>query len=136
MRKTGYMLAGFLSFAVLLTGCSKKGEIRPMEYVVCVEIDCLYREKVLHRKYENPDKMDIILHYLYTLEPENGTVTEDPDQFGGDCCKITIKLSHGESRVYRQQGEGYLSVDSHKWQKIPKSQGKLLFHLVNHIESD
>ena len=79
--------------------------------------------------------MDVFLYYLYYLEPY-GQADTDPEQLKSDRCKITIHLSSGETRVYRQQGSRYLSVDAHRWQKIRKSQGSVLFHLVNHIESD
>lgn len=121
----------------LFSGCKKQTPTpAPMEYVTSVEVSYDYRSQHLYRRYTDSDKMDVILFYLYDLKPYGMPTTEDPDDIIGDSCKITVHLSTGNKHVYRQRGSRYLSVDSHRWQKIKESQGTVLFHLVNHIQSD
>jgi len=128
----------FLVFFVLLTtGCKPKSSdhAEPLVVVTEVEIDYQYRQNHLHRNYTDSDKMDVILYYLYDLSPY-GKPDQDPEQIQGDSCKITVTLSNGQQRIYRQIGSAYLSVDFHPWQKISETKGALLYHLVNHIKSD
>lgn len=131
------ILVILLSLCLLLSGC-KKTEPKPaasLTYVTAVEVSYRYRNNQLHRSYTQCDKMDVILYYLYHLTPE-GQPDEDPEQILDDICKITVTMSNGQQRIYRQIGSRYLSIDSHRWQKIQKSQGSVLYHLINHMQSD
>ncbi len=107
----------------------------PLALVTAVDVSYTYRQVQLHRTYTSSDKMDVILYYLYDLEPY-GRPDEDPEQIRDDCCRITVRLSDGRSRIYRQQGSRYLSVDSRPWQKISPTKAAVLHHLLRHIESD
>lgn len=126
-------------FLLCIWLCGCRNEVPAPEasvvYVTQVNIDYQYRQSHLRRSYTNTDKMDVFLYYLYDLSP-HGQPEEDPEQIQGDSCKITVTLSNGEHRIYRQIGSQYLSVDSRPWQKISETKGALLYHLVNHIESD
>ena len=124
-------------FCLLLSGCKAKEFVpeEPLVYVTQVSVDYEYRLSHLRRSYTDSDKMDVFLYYLYDLSP-HGKPEEDPEQIQGDSCKITLSLSDGTQRVYRQIGSQYLSIDWQPWQKINQGKGSVLFHLVNHIQSD
>lgn len=125
----------FLPILVLFTGCSAKESPETLQYVTAVEVSYRSQSGELHRRYTHCDKMDVILRYLYALEPW-GQAEVDPEQIQGDFCRIRVFLSNGEQRLYRQIHNRYFSVDSHRWQKIKESEGSILFHLLSHIESD
>lgn len=121
---------------LLCTGCKKTEIKKPMEYVTGIEIDCYYRDRYLHRQYRDAEKMDIITEYLYRLHPRDMLTFEDPDNMLGNSCRIILSLSTGKTRVYHQKGNEYLSVDLHRWQRIQDADGNVLYHLINHLESD
>ena len=127
----------FLLLCFLFSGCRDNTDhTEPaLVYVTEISIDYQYRQSHLRRHYTDSDKMDVILYYLYDLSP-HGQPEEDPEQIQGDSRKITLTLSNGQTRIYRQIGSQYLSVDFHPWQKISQKKAGVLFHLVNHIESD
>lgn len=128
-------LALFLPVLFLFSGCSPKSAPEELQYVTAVEIQYRFQDGELHRRYTDCGKIDVILRYLYALEPW-GQAEEDPEQIQGDLCKIRVFLSNGKQRLYRQIHNRYFSVDSHRWQKIKESEGAILFHLLSHIESD
>ena len=137
MRHYWKLLAVVLLLSALLCGCKRQAAPleEPLVFVTQIHIDYEYRQNHLLRSYTDADKMDVILYYLYGLSP-HGQPEEDPEQIQGDSCKITVTLSNGQQKIYRQIGSQYLSVDFHPWQTIPQDRGSLLYHLVNHIESD
>lgn len=122
---------------LLLSGCKAQDPVPedPLVYVTQVSVDYEYRLSHLRRSYTDSDKMDVFLYYLYGLSP-HGKPEEDPEQIQGDSCRITLTLSDGTQRVYRQMGSRYLSVDCQPWQEISQRKGSVLFHLVNHIPGD
>ena len=120
----------------MLIGCEKPEAKRPMEYVTGITVDCHYRNRYLYRQYRDSDKLNVITDYLHNLNPRYLTRTVDPDNLTGDSCRIILSLSTGKTRVYHQKGNAYLSVDLHRWQKIRENDGNVLYHLVNHLESD
>ncbi len=131
------ILPAICMLCIFLSGCKAKEPASedPLVYVTQVSVDYEYRLSHLRRSYTDSDKMDVFLYYLYNLSP-HGEPDEDPEQIRGDSCRITLTLSDGTQRVYRQIGSQYLSVDCQPWQKISQGKGSVLFHLVNHIQSD
>lgn len=133
-KKTVYI---FLISCLMLCGCRKPlAETTPPPGVVR-EISVSYqdRDTRLYRIYTNTEKMDVILYYLYGLTP-HGHVEQDPEMLIGEQCKILVRLSDGSQHIYRQYGKQYLSVDNHPWQIVEKEKASVLYHLINHIESD
>lgn len=125
-----------LILCLLLTGCSPtKPEAAPLKLVSSVEVDFRHRQEHLHRIYTQSDKVDVILHYLHRLIPR-GTPDSDPEQLLGERCRITVRLSGGQTRTYRLQGKQYLSVDLRPWKNISRERCSVLYHLVQHMESD
>lgn len=125
-----------LMLCLMLTGCQKPEAKKQMEYVTGITIDCHYRDRYLYRHYRDSEKLNVITDYLHSLNPRDLTHTVDPDNLTGDSCRIILSLSTGKTRVYHQKGNAYLSVDLHRWQKILEADGNVLYHLINHLESD
>ena len=125
-----------LAALLFLPGChAKPAEDPVLPYVTAVDIHYRFPDGQLQRRYIDCRKMDVILYYLYALDPW-GQPEEDPEQLQADFCKIKVTLSDGQKRIYRQIGNQYFSADSHRWQRIQESQGSVLLHLLQHIESD
>lgn len=137
MRKIKLMLILSILVCFVFSACHSQqlSQQNALPLVTSVDVTYDYGQKKLQRHYTDSDKMDVILFYLYDLVP-HGQADEDPERLQGDSCRITVRLSNGEMHIYRQQGSRYLSVDFHPWQKISEAKGSLLYHLVNHIESD
>ena len=137
MRKLLKLWLYMIILSVLLCGCRKTLAEVPNSPDLVIRISLFYehRGQRLERVYTDNSKMDVILYYLYDLTPL-GRPEEDPESLVGDRCRITLHLSHGQTHIYRQFGNQYLSVDNRPWQKIDKKQASVLYHLVNHMESD
>ena len=129
--------AAIICSCLFLCACNRRPDAvqEPIVLVTAVDIRYNYKNTQLNRTYTNSDKMDVILYYLYGLEPY-GKPDEDPEQIRNDCCHITVHLSNGRSRIYRQQGSRYLSVDFSPWKNISPTRAAVLHHLLRHIESD
>ena len=125
-----------LILCLILTGCTPaKPETAPLKLVSSVEVDFRHGQENLHRIYTQSDKVDVILHYLHKLTPR-GTPDSDPEQLLEEQCKITVRLTGGESRIYRLQGKQYLSVDLKPWKTISRERCSVLYHLVSHLPGD
>lgn len=136
MKKTLWQVFFLLVLVLSFSGCSKAEAPNNAPAIVTqIQIDYLHKQSYLQRSYTNTKKIDTILYYLYDLEPF-GKPQEDPEQIQGDYCRITLGFSNGKTKIYRQVGSRYLSVDSRPWQRIKENQGRILYHLVNHIPSD
>lgn len=126
-----------LMLCLLLCGCSGKQLENKLPPAIVTDIFVSYRSQDdrLYRHYTNTAKIDVILHYLYSLSP-HGYPECDPEAYICEQCRITVLRSDGGQQVYRQYAGEYLSVDNHRWQRIDQKQGTVLFHLLNHIGSD
>ena len=130
-----YVIVFFLLCA-FLTGCSPtEPEAAPLKLVNSVEVDFRHQQEQLHRVYTEADKIDVVLHYLHRLTPR-GIPDSDPEQFLGERCKITVRLSGGEAHTYRLQGKAYLSVDLKPWKNISRERCSVLYHLIRHLPGD
>lgn len=130
-----YMI-GFFLLCAFLTGCSPtRPEPAQLKVVSSVEIEYRSQQEQFHRVYTQADKIDVILHYLHRLTPR-GTPDSDPEQLLEERCKITVRLTEGESRIYRLQGKQYLSVDLKPWKTVSRERCSVLYHLVSHLPGD
>lgn len=136
IRLRKYLYWIWIPILLFSFGCTKKESAQNAPVLVTqIQIDYRHKQDHLLRRYTNTKKIDVILYYLYDLEPV-GRPQEDPEQIQEDFCRITLGFSDGKTKIYRQIGNKYLSVDSHPWQKIKENEGRVLYHLVNHIPSD
>ena len=121
----------FLFLVFLLTGCEKSPDASPVpRYVAQVDV-----RGTLQRKYTAPEKMSSVLNYLRLLEG-GGSPDTDPERITGDVYEITLSLSDGTRRVYRQRANRYLSRDSHPWERIDPELASRLSPLLEALESD
>lgn len=120
-----------------LSGCKKALSPEPAQLNLVQQIDISYYKEGVHlqRHYTDADKMDTVLFYLYSLSPL-GRAEEDPEHIAADSCKITLAMTNGETRIYRQRGGRYLSVDCKPWQKIDPDKADDLFPLLARMCSD
>lgn len=130
-----YLLTAFI-LCLTLTGCSPtKPEAAPLKLVNSVEIDFQLQQEHLQRLYTDAEKIDVVLHYLHRLSP-HGVPDFDPEQLIGERCKITVRMSGGQTHTYRIQGKQYLSVDLKPWKSISRERCTILYHLLRRIPSD
>ena len=100
-----------------------------------VHVDCQYRQNTIKRTYTNSDKIDVILKYLHAL-PSPGQPYRHPVPQSGDLCKITVLLWDGRQHHYELNNKNLLRINSGEWFDIEPEKANVIYHLVNHIESD
>lgn len=116
-------------------GCQSR-EVRPLGRAVTqVEVTCRLPGQTLTRTYTEENKMRAVLTYLRLLEP-GGYAPIDPETTRAESSVITVTLSDGSRRVYRQTGSEFLRKDHHPWQRIRGISPKRLYLLVHAIEPD
>ncbi len=137
MRRFRFGWIMVLMVCILLCGCGNRRDsaIQSLNLTEKISIDCYYRDNHLLRTYTDSDKIDVILKYLHELSP-NAQISQQPEQADGDRCNITIYLSNGTTRSYDLQGKEYLRKNQGAWYSVDPQKANIIYHLVNHIESD
>lgn len=137
MKKQKLFLIAF--FLCILSGCSKinSAENNSALYRVVDRIDISsYHEGTLEQfSYSTPQKMESILFYLRQLDYQ-GKAHTDPERICGDSYQITVIVSDGTTRNYRQRANRYLSRDHHPWECIDPKQAEILYPLLQSMSSD
>lgn len=112
---------------VLFSGCSIKSKtaIPLCRVVTQVDVQWIHEDAPRHYTLTSMDEIQPVLIYLRTLRPV-GQPAVDPERLDADSWKIVIHRSDGSQRVYRQQGEEYLSRDSSPWNLIDAAKGSRL----------
>ncbi len=133
--RTGIILIFSLCF--LLCGChkSRNKSSAPLNLTKTISIDCHYRQHHLLRTYTDAEKIDVILRYLHRLSPTS-PVSNIPNQITSDRCQITLTLFNGSTRSYELQNKEYLRRNSGDWYSVDPKKANVIYHLINHIESD
>ncbi len=125
-----------IGISIFTAGCSApKNTSAPPALVTAVEVAYDFDTVHLQRKYTDTAKMDAVLYYLYGLSPY-GQAKEDPELLPGESCCITLTLSDGQIRTYRQRAGRYLCVDSSPWKTIDPDKAAQLLPLVEKMPSD
>jgi hypothetical protein len=119
----------------LLLGCSAKRKAPVFRVVTGVEITCQHKDVQIRRAYTDMEKMEYVLLYLRLLKPM-GRPQLDPDAADGDIYEITLRLSDGSQKHYRQKDHRYLAVGSAPWQEISPEQAEGLYRLMRKIPND
>ena len=83
----------------------------------------------------NSDKIDVILKYLHQIKVRHPT-TADSENWTGDHCRITVYLPDGSVRNYDLLGKEILFKNSGQCYAADPDDANIMYHLVNHIESD
>ena len=113
--------------AIFMGGCGKRQPLPP-PVVTGVEI-CLQNEDgTFRREYVQQRQIRRILDQL-RLQRITGAVTDDPERLVGDGYEIRVRLSDGTDHIYRYRC-GYLSKDSHPWEKVDPQLGQTLYGLL------
>lgn len=74
--------------------------------------------------------MEAVLDYL-RLQRSQGRADVDPERILGNAYTIEICLSNGQTHIYRQRADRYLSKDNHPWQKIDPDRGSSFYALLS-----
>lgn len=123
---------------MLLSGsvsASLQRNISPPQMVTQVRIVCQHKKSTMTRCYTQPHKMEPVLNYLRLLKYK-GQADTDPERLTGDRFEITLYYSNGQSRIYRQRSNRYLSKNAHAWEKIDPEQARLLYPMLQSMPSD
>lgn len=137
MKKLRIGLFLLLSLCMMLSGCRKAADSHrsPLNLTKSIQIDCHYRGMHLQRVYQDPDKIDVILRYLHRLSPLSQCPSQ-ARQVAYDDCRITVQLLNDSAREYYLYGKDYLRKSNGDWYCVNSEKANVLYHLVNHIESD
>ena len=129
----------FLSFfiAVIMCGCAKNNtKTHPFCRVVTrVDITCQHEDLLIRRHYTDTQKMESVLIYLRLLKPLTISVA-DAEGVDADIYEITVHLSDGVRRVYRQKAHRYISKDFRAWKDVDPGHAAQLYALMRHYPSD
>lgn len=128
------ILVLIVACTVLLIGCEEE---KPPEIplVTGVEITCRHGEQTIQRTYTKPEKVQRFLYYL-RRQQTMGYTDRNPERIAGDAAWIEVKLSDGQSRVYRQRADRFWSKDCQRWKKIDEAWGRRLYRMLILIPSD
>ena len=121
--------------ALFMGGCAKVQKEAVFRVVTGVEISCQKEDVQIFRSYTDTEKMEYVLLYLRLLKPL-GRPTVDPTTVDADIYEITLQLSDGARKVYRQKDHRYLSADSGFWLTIDPAQAEGLYRLMRNIPGD
>lgn len=137
MKKAVKMFLICCLSAIIMCGCGvNHAPPAPLCRVVTqVDISCRTKHMLIQRHYTNPDKMEYVLLYLRLLNPR-GKPDTDPDQINKDVYEITVHLSDGSKKLYRQKAHRYFSRDSRPWETIDPAQAAGLYLLMQKLPSD
>ena len=89
----------------------------------------------LTRHYTQPQHMETILYYLRSLDAL-GKPNTDPERISGEHYHIRLEYADGQTSIYRQRANRFLSRDSHPWQKIPSQRASLLGPILKSMDQD
>ena len=119
---------------LLLGGCKKEVTV-PSHVVTQIDISCQQEDVHIRRHYTNPEKMEKYLIYLRLLELK-GAPEADPETVDAHTYEITVRLSDGRQRIYRQKDHRYWSSQMRPWQTIDPGQAAGLYHLMRTLPDD
>lgn len=127
----------FCFSAIIVSGCSANdAKQKPLCRVVTqVDISCQQEDVLIQRHYTDNQKMESVLLYLRLLKPL-GKPETDPETVDADVYEVTVCLSDGQKRIYRQKGHRYLAKGISPWQAIDPEQAAGLYALMRQFPSD
>lgn len=137
MKKTVKLFLLLCFSAIIMPACAKTDTPpQPLCRVVTqVDVLCRRKQMLLQRHYIDNRKMESVLLYLRLLEPKDLPDVE-PDLSGDDIYQITISLSDGQKRVYRQKSHRYFSADFSPWKAIDPGKAYQLYTLLRQLPGD
>lgn len=134
MKKKNLLLIAMIFVIAAMYGC--QSQEKPLCRVVTqVDIACDHEGIPIRRHYTDTEKMEAVLLYLRLLNP-GGAPTKNPDQIDADIYEITVSLSDGHKKVYRQKDHRYFREAIGGWQSIAPDRAARLYTLMRHYGSD
>ena len=127
------MLVLFCCFS--LWGCSAKTSTDAPRLVTQILVSARHEDTELFRRYTQPEKMEVILYYLRTIDP-SGSAKTDPERILGDSFQINVQFSDGSEKIYRQRANQFLSCDSRPWQTVNPQKARMLLPLLESMADD
>lgn len=136
-RRSGYLCVFFSLFFLLSSCCRILHNPKRTPYRVVAQIQVSYENGTIEtqRQISQEAKMRPILDYLRYLDPY-GRPHEDPEQIGGNDCRITLIYSDGTQRIYRQRADRYMRIDDGPWTRVDETKAMELKMLLWVIPSD
>ena len=129
----------YLMLPVLLllcvSGAAARRQVPVLPVVDRVEVDCCQGAVHQLRRYTSGEKMSWVLNFM-RLQENLGRPEVDPETAAGDVYTITVHLSDGRERIYRQRADRYLQIDGKRWQKIDPDWGGNLYYLLQTLPAD
>lgn len=137
MKKFLYFLVMFCFCAIMMSACRRNDTpAEPLSRVVTrVDISCYKEHMLIQRHYTDTQKMEYVLLYLRLLKSK-GKPDVDPDEVQKDVYEITVHLSDGNQKIYRQKAHKYFSRESRPWELIDPEQAAGLYAIMEHLPSD
>lgn len=137
MKKFIKLLILFCFSALILSGCNAND---PKQAPLCrvvtqVDISCRKEHMLISRHYTDMKKMESVLLYLRLLDPQ-GRPDTDPGSLNKEVYQITVHLSDGKQRIYRQKAHRYFSRDNGSWRVIDPEKASGLYTLMRRLPSD
>ncbi len=112
----------------LLGGCNAKEE--SLRLVTKISIT---DQSGFTRHYTQPQALETILYYLRSLK-NLGVPNTDPERIMGEHYQIRLEYSDGQTSIYRQRANRFLSKDSHPWQNVSPQRAALLGPLLQGLD--
>ena len=125
----------FLFCVCILCGCGKKHTKPVYNVVTSVDIITARDGQLLQWRYTAQEKMRPVLLYLRMLKhsPLSEVITE-PE--GEDVFLISVQLSDGTRRYYRQAKHRYFSFDGGPWRSIEPGSAAGLYAILRALPED
>ena len=135
--KTKSLVVVFLCFFLaFLPGCSKQTtQTKPLcRVVTAVEIVGQEKGVQIHRKYTDTQKMQWVLLYLRTLQPDIRPSASP--QATVSLYEISLTFSSGERKTFRQAAHRFFCADPRSWHVIDPARAAGLYAILRHVPSD
>ena len=120
---------------LMMCGCGKYHTKPVSEVVTTIDILTARDGQLLRRHYNTPEKMRSVLLYLRLLKHSQlQEPIQEPE--GEDIFLITVTLSSGRKRYYRQAKHRYFSFDGGPWRSIEPSTAAMLYGILRELPED
>lgn len=115
-------------------GCNRAPTQPVYRTVTQVDVVTEYKDQLIHRHYNTPEKMRPMLLYLRLLKPYGKPV--QPNEADDNVFLISISLSDGRQHYYRQASHRYFSKGNGPWKHIDPGQAAQLYDILRQLPSD
>ena len=120
---------------LMMCGCGKHHTKSVPEVVTTIDILTARDGQLLRRHYNTPEKMRSVLLYLWLLKHSQlQEPIQEPE--GEDIFLITVTLSSGRKRYYRQAKHQYFSFEGGPWRSIDPGSAAMLYGILRELPED